>query len=152
MTVTGLPIWCANAAVEDSDNDEEGSLTSLDYVGMGLFLLGFSVEVVADLQKEIFKRKKTKLWIDEGLWHLAQHPNYFGEIVLWTGISISSLAGSKSFLGSVLPCLTPIFATYLLTRVSGVPFLRRANKKKWGLNAEYRKYLRETPLLIPWPK
>ena len=152
VTITGLPVWCTNAVANDGDEDDEGSLSSLDYIGLGLFAFGFSVEVIADAQKEAFKARKTGKWIDEGLWRLSQHPNYFGEITLWTGLSLVSISGSKTTLGSILPAVTPAFVFWLLTRLSGVPLLRRGNMKKWGHEAGYRKYMRETPLLIPWPR
>ena len=29
-------------------------------------------------------------WISHGLWSIVRHPNYLGEIILWTGLFISA--------------------------------------------------------------
>ena len=59
-------------------------------VGVSLWLEGFIIEVVADYQKSKFKSKKENQYkfINQGLWSLSRHPNYFGEITLWLGIAI----------------------------------------------------------------
>ena len=49
-----------------------------------------------------------------------------------------------------LSVLSPIFVTFLLTRVSGIPILERQNWKKWKENAQYLQYVQNTPKLIPF--
>ena len=51
-----------------------------------------------------------------------------------------------------LAVFSPIFETCLLLFLSGVPLLKRAGEKKWGSEPAYRRYIAETPLLIPWLK
>jgi steroid 5-alpha reductase family enzyme len=47
--------------------------------------------VVADSQKSAFKNNKKNqgMYITEGLWKYSRHPNYFGEIIMWIGITAS---------------------------------------------------------------
>ena len=56
-------------------------------------------QVVADQQKSTFKaepRNKGK-FIKHGLWSYSRHPNYFGEILLWTGVFLSAATGFGLF-------------------------------------------------------
>jgi steroid 5-alpha reductase family enzyme len=58
--------------------------------GMGLFGLGFVVETAADYQKWQFKQTHPNENCQTGLWALSQHPNYFGNLVLWLGILVAN--------------------------------------------------------------
>jgi len=45
--------------------------------------------------------------------------------------------------------ISPIFVTLLLTKVSGVPMLEKRSDEKWGGQADYEDYKKNTPVLIP---
>lgn len=53
-----------------------------DVIGWSLWCIGFVVQFTADVQKRIFAAdpRNQGRWINVGLWRLAQHPNYFGEM------------------------------------------------------------------------
>jgi len=123
-----------------------------DYIGWGIWGLGFLFEVVADAQKTIFRNNPLNKgkFIQTGLWSISRHPNYFGEISLWFGLYISS---SSVFSGAqYMAVLSPLAVMMLITRLSGIPLLEAAGLKKWGDLPEYRKYLENTPSLIPFIK
>ena len=127
-------------------------LSVLPLLGLSVWAFGFSIEVIADHQKKAFRMNPANQgkWICTGLWSRAQHPNYFGEIVLWSGLVI---AGSADYRGmDWLVVLSPVLTAILLTSVSGVPMVREQNRKKWGGDPAYLAYLREVPLLIPSSK
>jgi len=126
-------------------------LQALDIVGWSLWAKGFLIEIVADHQKERFRHRadSDQTWIDEGLWSHAQHPNYFGEILLWTGICLS---GVHCYEGAEwLALLSPVFVYLILTQVSGIPMVRERCEEKWGDDPGYWAYRRRTHVLIPWP-
>lgn len=50
---------------------------------------------------------------------------------------------------AVAGLLSPLFTTYLLTSLSGVPLLEKAAKKKWGDDPGYKAYVASTPVLFP---
>lgn len=123
--------------------------TGWDAGGLAVWALGFAVEVVADRQKAAFRADPANQgrWIDEGLWSLSRHPNYLGEILLWTGVA---LIGTGVFEGGQwVGWISPPFVALLLTRGSGVPLLEARAEERWGHLEEYQDYKRRVPVLLP---
>ena len=122
-----------------------------DAVGLSVWVVGFGFELVADAQKSAFRRvaKNEGRFIQSGLWAWSRHPNYFGEIALWTGIFI---AASSQLQGvEWLAVLSPVFVAILLVSGSGIPLLEADAEKRWGSDPEYQSYKEKTPVLFPWP-
>lgn len=120
------------------------------WIGAVLWGLGFGTEVLADAQKRAFRRDPANhdRFIQSGLWALSRHPNYFGEVLLWVGISVMALPLTSGT--SLVILLSPVFVYVLLTRISGIPMLEDRAVKKWGDRAEYQSYLARTPRFFPW--
>ena len=116
-------------------------------VGSIVWLFGFLFEIIADNQKSNFNKFNKGEFISNGLWSITRHPNYFGEFILWLGITIASLGYIDNYKYVLL--LTPIFVYLLLTRVSGVNLLEDIGDKRWGNSKEYQKYKEKTPLFFP---
>ena len=124
----------------------------LDLVGGLLWVLGFGLEVAADRQKSRFASRPESRgrWIDEGLWSRARHPNYLGEIMLWSGIAV---IGSASLSGAEwLALVSPVFVALLLLKVSGVPLLDERAIERWGHDPDYLAYRQRTRVLLPIPR
>jgi steroid 5-alpha reductase family enzyme len=136
---------CALTAIS---SDSGVVMNALFYIGLGLFLYGFITEVIADKQKTAFRSipENRDKFITSGLWAKSRHPNFFGEIILWTGIAIMSLSSLSGL--QYLTLISPIFTYLLLVYVSGVRMLEARADVKWGNNDDYIKYKRETPVLI----
>jgi len=119
-------------------------------IGAILWILGFAFEVVADRQKKSFAElaENKDKFITQGLWSISRHPNYFGEIVLWTGIAIISLPLLSGW--QYLALVSPVFVFLLLTKISGLPFLEDKAEKKWGDVKDYIEYKNKTPILVPF--
>ena len=150
-TIQGLWVFLTMIVVIviNSQADSAPALGIWDAVGLSIWLLGFGIEVVADNQKTVFNTEPNNQgkWIDSGLWSYSRHPNYLGEILLWTGIAcfgISCFTGLERF-----AWISPIFIYLLLTKLSGIPILDRRALEKWGDDAEYQKYRENTPALFP---
>lgn len=123
-----------------------------DVLGISLWSLGFLLEAVADGQKFAFRgvaSNKGK-FIQSGLWRYSRHPNYFGEILMWLGLSISFCSCLSGLSWQLLVWLSPAFNAFLLLFVSGVPMLEKAGEKKWGKDPEYQHYMKNTSCIIPW--
>jgi steroid 5-alpha reductase family enzyme len=150
MTWTLQGLWvslCSMCALTAISSSSGVVVNALFYIGLALFIYGFCTEVVADTQKSKFRsfpENKDK-FITTGLWAKSRHPNYFGEIVLWTGIAIMSFASLEGW--QYLTLISPIFTYILLVYVSGVRMLEDRADKKWGHNEEYKNYKANTPVL-----
>jgi steroid 5-alpha reductase family enzyme len=118
-------------------------------LGALVWVVGFAIEVTADAQKSRFNADPANKgkFIRTGLWSRSRHPNYFGEIVLWIGVAILAIPVLQGW--QWVTMISPLFVTLLLTRVSGVPLLEQKADKKWGGQAEYEEYKKNTPVLIP---
>jgi steroid 5-alpha reductase family enzyme len=59
-------------------------------------------------------------------------------------MALPSLSGS-----ALIFLISPIFVALLLTRISGVPLLRKTAAARWGDDPDYQAHLKNTPVLIP---
>ena len=120
-------------------------------LGLVIWAGGFAIEAVADQQKTAFKADPANdgRFIRHGLWACSRHPNYFGEIVLWTGIAVMAVPAMTGW--QWLGWLSPLFVCWLLMKVSGIPLLEQRADEKWGGQADYEAYKAATPVLVPWP-
>ena len=145
VSITAAAAWIAISA----DAASRMPIGWLTVIGIVVWLLGMTIEIVADAQKSAFRadpRNKDE-FIRTGLWSRSRHPNYFGEIVIWVGVFLTAapvLAGWQW-----VALLSPLFVILLLTRVSGIPLLEARAEKKWGDRADYIAYRQSTPALIP---
>ena len=144
-------IFTASAALIIITAPNPPPLDVFFWAGAALWLTGFAFEVFADDQKRRFKADPANKgrFITTGLWAWSQHPNYFGEITLWTGIAVIALPLLSGW--SWLALFSPVFVTLLLTRVSGINLLDGIAKKRWGSDPEYQRYRSRTPVLFPKP-
>jgi steroid 5-alpha reductase family enzyme len=143
-----LTLSAALAAVTSTDREGLGVVS---YVGLGVWVLGFGLEAVADLQKSRFRADPANRgrFIRGGLWSWSRHPNYFGEIVLWVGVLVVAAPVLRGW--QWVGLLSPLFVTLLLTRVSGVPMLEKRADREWGGQPDYEAYKAATPVLVPRP-
>ena len=118
--------------------------------GVFLWFVGFSIEVVADRQKTKFRQLPGNAdhFITSGLWAYSRHPNYFGEILLWLGITVIALPTLVGW--QYVTLISPIFVALLLIKVSGVRLLEADGKDRWGSDPNYQYYVNNTPVLVPF--
>ncbi len=150
-TLQGLWVFLTMIVVIviNSQADSGTPLGIWDGIGLSIWILGFGIEAIADKQKTVFNTEPNNQgkWIDSGLWSYSRHPNYLGEILLWTGIAFF---GISCFTGlERVAWVSPIFIYLLLTKVSGIPILDKRALEKWGDDLEYQKYRENTPALLP---
>jgi steroid 5-alpha reductase family enzyme len=126
-------------------------LGAVGWVGIAIWAAGFAIEVIADAQKRAFREDPANKgrFIRSGLWAWSRHPNYFGEIVLWTGIALIALPALSGW--QYVTLISPLFVYLLLTRVSGIPILESRADARWGDAPDYQAYKARTPVLFPRP-
>ena len=140
MFVVSLPVTLG----QRDTNAGAGFVVLLGFI---VWAIGAYFEVVGDAQLARFKRdpRNTDQIMDQGLWGLTRHPNYFGDCLVWWGLAIvgsTQGAGPWAFLGAIV-------MTVLLVRISGAALLDRLlAKRKPG----YAEYMERTSGFIPMPR
>ena len=113
MTWTLQGMWvfiCSSAALIAIANPIGAVINIVFIIGLTMFMFGFVIEVIADNQKTAFRSvpENKDLFINEGLWARSRHPNYFGEITLWTGITVMAISTFEGM--NYLAIFSPIFS------------------------------------------
>lgn len=151
-TIQGLWILLtAAAALAVITGGGREPLGAVGIVGIVVWSVGILIEILADRQKSQFKDNPENegKFINVGLWAWSRHPNYFGEILLWTGMAIVAVPVLQGWQWATL--ISPVFVAFLLTRVSGIPLLEDKADARWGGQDDYEEYKRRTPVLVPKP-
>jgi steroid 5-alpha reductase family enzyme len=151
-TIQGLwVLLTAAAALAVITGGVREPLGVIGIVGIFVWAAGMLIEIVADRQKSSFKANpdNSGRFINVGLWAWSRHPNYFGEIVLWTGMAIIALPVLQGWQWATL--ISPVFVAFLLIKISGIPLLEAKADERWGGDDDYEEYKRQTPVLVPKP-
>jgi len=114
-------------------------------LGVGIWVLGFSFESIADNQLKNFlhnPKNKGKL-MTEGLWKYSRHPNYFGESVMWWGLFLVTI----SFPYGWIALVSPVIITFFLLKVTGIPLA----EKSLSSHPDFSGYKKKTSIFIPLP-
>lgn len=145
ITFTAAATWAAIA------NPLPSIANPIFLLGLAIWILGFSLEAIADRQKSRFRAnpKNKGRFIDSGLWSWSRHPNYAGEIILWTGMAIMAFPALDGIQHATL--ISPILVAILLLKVSGIPLLEERADERWGKEPRYQAYKNRTPVLFPKP-
>ena len=125
-------------------NNSNGNLQILDYLGISIWIIGFTFETVGDFQLSNFKRdskNKGKI-LHTGLWKYTRHPNYFGDSAVWWAYGIFSIAA-----GSYWQAIGAVIMTLLILKISGVSLLEKTLKETKPL---YKEYIQKTSSFFPW--
>ena len=126
--------------------NEAGS-SAVQWVGIAISAFGIGLEAIADKQKSQQKAKRPDMVATEQLYKIVRCPNYFGEILFWTGVTVSSLDCLKG----VGQWITVIIAYILIVFImfNGAQRLEKRQMARYGNNAEYKAYADKTPIIIP---
>ena len=121
---------------------------ALCIVGLVVSAMGLVLETTADLQKNRAKKANPKRFVDTGLFRLVRCPNYFGEMVFWTGVFVSGLtvyANAAQWICAILGYLGIIYVMF-----GGARRLEIRQDKNYGDDPEYQRYKSTTPIMIPF--
>jgi steroid 5-alpha reductase family enzyme len=119
----------------------------LAIAGIAVTALGIIIESVADAQKSAAKKAAPKRFCDSGLYRITRYPNYFGEILVWTG----NLLAGAAFLGNALAWIIAAigYACILLIMIGSARRLELKQEARYGDDPEFRRYAQTVPILIP---
>lgn len=139
LWIVSFPLW---QAIRSSTPEHLGPV---DILGIAVFFAGLLFEALGDRQLARFKAdpaNRGKL-LTTGLWRYTRHPNYFGDALIWWGLTLIALATPRALW--ILP--GPILMTWLLMKVSGVALLEEEMRKRKPGFAEYAD---TTNAFFPW--
>ena len=137
ITILMTFVLYAFASVGGSNKKVVGAV---EVIGILLYLSGSYINTHSEYYRHVWKLKEENRGqlYTEGLFSLAMHINYFGDIVLFTGLAM--LTHSLSML--VIPLIMTLnFVFYI------IPSLDRYLEKKY--KDEFKDYSKKTKKLIP---
>lgn len=120
----------------------------LSLLGIVMSALGLYLEAEADDEKTQQKKKNPDMVATKGLYKYMRCPNYFGEIVFWTGVFVSSwgvLRGAGQWIMAVVAWICIVFIMF-----NGAQRLEKRQNGRYGKNPAYRRYVEKTPIIIPF--
>ncbi len=117
------------------------------FMGLIFILAGIVIEVVAEFQKYYQKKENPNLPAMQGLFKISRCPDYFGEILVWTGVWVT---GIKTTDGMQWLIVLIGFAYELYLMVNGAKRIEMQHIKHYGRNRDYLEYADKTPVLIPF--
>lgn len=135
-----LPFWAAS-------RHAESTLSWLDYLGVGVWLIAMIGEWISDRQLAQFKvRTQDRSRVcNEGLWRYSRHPNYFFEWLHWAAYVCLGYGSDYWWL-----TWTGLLVMYVfITRITGVPYVEQQSLRSKG--EAYRQYQKTTSMFFPLP-
>lgn len=131
-------------------SNKDTVITNLSWAGLALFVAGLLTEATADLEKFRFNSdaKNKGKWIDVGIWRKSRHPNYLGEMSVWSGLYLFILPSLDGW-QLLLALISPAYIICLISFVSGIPLLEKSADERWGKEKAYQQYKKEVPVLLP---
>lgn len=146
-----ITVWVVSiSSLQFYKLNTENNFQLVSILGLIIFFKGLIIETFADLQLFRFSLnpKNKGKFINQGLWSKSRHPNYLGEITVWTGLWIYTLS-STTLTQGLIGLISPVFIFLMIRFISGVPKLEKNASKKWGSDKDYQEYKKKTGLILP---
>ena len=124
------------------------SASGLIWVGIVICIMAIIIESVSDQQKSAQKAVRPDMVATQGLYKIVRCPNYFGEILFWTGLTVSCLDGLSGWYQWDTVLIAYVCIVYIM--FNGAQRLEKRQMARYGDNAEYKAYADKTPIIIPF--
>lgn len=120
---------------------------ALPWIGAAVSAAAICLEALADRQKSAQKAASPNMTATQGLYKIVRCPNYFAEILFWTGVTLGGLSALRGW-GQWLAAAAA-YTAIVLIMISGAKRLEKRQESRYGSMPEYRAYADKTPILFP---
>ena len=138
LIIFGLMIYWAPAFIITMTSHE----ASLQILVSAIILFSFGVyyHFVSDMQKFIFLKYNSGL-ITDGLWKQCRHPNYFGELLIYSSFLMLTIESSLWWL--------PVLILSIFIFIIWIPGMKRIDKSLSRFEG-HEAYKNKTAFIIPY--
>lgn len=119
----------------------------LPIIGFAVSIFGIILESVADSQKSAQKKENPDMVATKGLYKIVRCPNYFGEIIFWTGVFVSGITTYSTIGQWITAVLAYVCIVFIM--FNGAQRLEKRQLGRYGNNEEYTEYANKTPIILP---
>ena len=116
-------------------------------IGVLIMAAGIAIETIADLQKNKAKKENPGRFVSTGLYKIVRCPNYFGEMLFWTGVFVSGLNTNGTVLHWIAAVVGYLGIIYVM--FGGARRLEMRQNRTYGEDSEYQEYVKSTPIMVP---
>lgn len=108
---------------------QNNTLLPVHWLGLVVFIVGLSVESLADAQLRRFRKNPANQGqqCDTGLWSWSRHPNYFGDFCAWLGMAL--LAYSPGNFITLVAFVSPLL-NWVIFNLMTLPLTERITAYK----------------------
>lgn len=140
----GALVWLVSLPVQAAQYPPR-PLSALAWAGTAVWAVGLFFEAVGDAQLTRFKADPANRGriMDQGLWRLTRHPNYFGDFCVWWGLFLVACDGGRQ--AAAVSVVSPVVMSVLLINGSGKRLLERHMAGRPGWDA----YMARTSAFFP---
>ena len=124
-----------------------GTASLCQWIGIAISAFGIILEAIADQQKSKQKAERPDMVATKQLYKIVRCPNYFGEILFWTGVTVSALdilQGAGQWITVIIAYICIVYIMF-----NGAQRLEKRQMARYGDNEEYKAYADKTPIIIP---
>lgn len=122
-------------------------MTVFIWAGIVISAFGICLEALADQQKTAQKKENPNKVAMQGLYKIVRCPNYFGEILFWTGVFAASLDALNSAGQWIMAMIGYICIVFIM--FNGAQRLEKRQMARYANDKEYHDYADKTPIIIP---
>lgn len=118
---------------------------ALDFAAAAVAVGATFLEAGADSQLRAFRKRPPQqaAVMQEGLWNLSRHPNYFGEITFWFSLWLFAIAADPAYAYTIVGTV----AMAALFRFISIPMME---KRQVARRPGYARYQARVSMLVPW--
>lgn len=125
----------------------DGRVDGSVWAGAIIMVLGVLLEWASDVSKNIQKKKYPGEVCRRGLYRFVRCPNYFGELVLWTGVLIAGITSLHTVGQWIIVGIGYIGIIFVM--FSGTRRLEIRQNRTYGGDPRYERYVKKVPIIIP---